>query len=282
MEMNQDHRTLLMCNSTKLDSTANATTSATQRIMKLNDDFSSMMPLINNIAHGVVPKISSVKDAVKKTASNVRNRSRNREYKIRYYNQNLHTAWHIFDTYIWKCWSLLQKCADIKRSFSKCFPKKQMLYAFGITRGHIHVEFESGEVSKEIEMEWQPSFLGSKTLCRQPRTSKKNHSVLIKDVPKAEDFTDLKLTTLLEEKFSGAEAGTFIKNVLNTVKMTFQAKKTRKKTLSEGLFLNDHYFRAHEYSEEQKVLIIRCYNWQAFGHVAKTCKSTAKQRPQMR
>ena len=108
---------------------------------------------------------------------------------------------------------------------------KQMLYAFGITRGHLHVEFVSGEESKEIEMEWQPSFLGSKTLCRQPRTSEKNHSDLIKDVPKAEEFTDLKLTTLLEEKFSGPKAESFIKNVLNTVKIDFPSKKDQEKNI---------------------------------------------------
>ena len=69
MEMNQDHRTLLQYNLTKLDSPANATTIATQSIMKLNDDFTAMMPSINEIAHGVVPKISSIKDAVEKMAS---------------------------------------------------------------------------------------------------------------------------------------------------------------------------------------------------------------------
>ena len=70
MEINQDHRTpLLQCNSTKLDSTTNATTIATQSIMKLNDNFTPMMPSINKKAHGVVPKISSVNDAVEKMAS---------------------------------------------------------------------------------------------------------------------------------------------------------------------------------------------------------------------
>ena len=63
--MNQDHRiTLLQWNSTQIDTATNATTIATQSILKLNDDFTAMMPSINRIAHGVVPKISSVKDAV--------------------------------------------------------------------------------------------------------------------------------------------------------------------------------------------------------------------------
>ena len=67
--MTQDHRTFIQCNSTKIDSAANATTTATQSILELNEDFSAMMPSINRIARGVVPKISSVKDAVEKVAS---------------------------------------------------------------------------------------------------------------------------------------------------------------------------------------------------------------------
>ena len=109
--------------------------------------------------------------------------------------------------------------------------------------------------------------------------SQKNHSVLIQDVPKTEEFTDVKLATLLEEKFPGAKARRFIKkekSVLNTVKIDFPSKKDQDKTLSEGLFLNDQYFRANEYNEEQKIKIIRCYNFQVFGHVAKTCRRPPK------
>ena len=73
------------------------------------------------------------------------------------------------------------------------------MYALRTTKEHLHCVFESGEESKEIEIEWQQSFLGSETICRRPRTSQKNHSVLMKDVPKADEFTDVKLTTLLEE-----------------------------------------------------------------------------------
>ena len=80
-------------------------------------------------------------------------------------------------------------------------------------------------------MECQPSFLGHQIICRRPRTSQKNHSVLINNVLKAEELTDL-LTTLLEEKFSGAKAQRFIKNdnsVLNTVKIDFPSKEDQKK-----------------------------------------------------
>ena len=124
------------------------------------------------------------------------------------------------------------------------FPKKKLLFAFRTPRRHIHLEFESVEESKEFEYEWQQSFLGSETTCRRPRMSQKNHSVLIKDVPKAEEFTDEKLTILLKEKFPGAKARRFIKkdkSVLNTVKIDFPSKKDQDKTLSEGLFLNDQY-----------------------------------------
>ena len=63
------------------------------------------------------------------------------------------------------------------------------------------------------------SFLGSETTCRRPPMKK--------NVPKAEEFTYVKLTTLLEENFPGAKDRSFIKkdNVLNTVKIDFPSKK---------------------------------------------------------
>ena len=135
--------------------------------------------------------------------------------------------------------------ADNTRRFSKFFSKKKLLYAFSTPRGHTHLDFESEEESKEIEMEFQTSFLGSETICRRPRPSQRSHSVLIKNVPKAEHFMDVKLTTLLEENFSGAKARRLVKkdkSVLNTVKIDFPSSPDQVKTLSEGLFLNDQSF----------------------------------------
>ena len=56
----------------------------------------------------------------------------------------------------------------------------------------------------------------------------------------------------------------------------FPSKRDKEKTLSEGFFLNDQYFRVYEYSEQQKFSIFRCYKCQVFGHVNKTCKSLPK------
>ena len=63
--------------------------------------------------------------------------------------------------------------------------------------------------SKKMETEWQQSFLGFETICGRSRTSQKNHSVQTKDVPKATEFEDVKLTTLLEETCCGAKAQRF-------------------------------------------------------------------------
>ena len=60
-----------------------------------------------------------------------------------------------------------------------------------------------------METEWQQSFLGFETICGRPRTSQKNHSVQTKDVPKAAEFADVKLTTLLGETCCGAKAQRF-------------------------------------------------------------------------
>ena len=203
MNITQDHRTLLQCNSTKIDSAANATALATQSILILNEDVTAMVPSINKITHGVVPKISSVKDAVEKMASTDATAAATGTTKLGAIKttsklRNLSPLLIIENADL-----SYKNSANIKRSFAKCFPKEKLLFALSTTRGHIRLEFESVKGSKEIESEWQQSFLGSETTCRRPRMIQKNHAVLIKDVPKAVEFTDVNNTTLLEEKVPG-------------------------------------------------------------------------------
>ena len=124
MDMNQDHRTLLQCNSTKIDSAANATAIPTQSILKVNEDFTPMMPSINRIAHGVVPKISSVKDAVEKMASTYATAAATGTKKL---GATITTS-KLRDLssllIIEKADPSYKNSADIKRSFAKCFPRK--------------------------------------------------------------------------------------------------------------------------------------------------------------
>ena len=65
-----------------------------------------------------------------------------------------------------------------------------------------------------------------------------------KDVHKADKVGVVKLITLFEEKFSDAKARRFQKGNLNTVKIDISSKSDQGKTVSEGIFLNDQYFRA--------------------------------------
>ena len=127
MNLNQGHRTLLQCNSTKLGSTANATTTARQSNMKLNDNFAAMMLSINKIAHGVLPKINSVKEAVEKMIP---------RYATTVESTKLGT---VIKTSIPRDISSIlilenaepsyKNGANIKRSFSKRFPSTKLLYA---------------------------------------------------------------------------------------------------------------------------------------------------------
>ena len=122
IDMNQDHRTLLQCNSTKLDSTANTTTVATQSIMKLNDNFTAMVPLINEIAQGFLPKINSVKDVVEKMFSTYATAAATGSTKL---GNIIKTSIprDISSILIFESADPSYKIsADIKRSFSKCFP----------------------------------------------------------------------------------------------------------------------------------------------------------------
>ena len=66
LESSQQHQDSLIDTETKVDNVTHATTVATESIIKLIKDLSALLPSINKVAHGVVPKISSVKSAVEK------------------------------------------------------------------------------------------------------------------------------------------------------------------------------------------------------------------------
>ena len=65
--------------------------------------------------------------------------------------------------------------SDIKRSFSKAFPKKKLLYAFRTTRGHIHLEIETHDESKEMHG-GQTSWVRTRSVAGQERFRKTSQS----------------------------------------------------------------------------------------------------------
>ena len=69
LESSQQHQDSLIVTELKVDNATHATTLATDRILKLSKDLSALLPSLNKVAHGVVPKISFVKRAVEKTTS---------------------------------------------------------------------------------------------------------------------------------------------------------------------------------------------------------------------
>ena len=255
-----------------------ATLVATESISKLSEDLSALLPSINKVAHGVVPKISSVKSAVKKMASTYATVASRGTSKAITQNATIErdvTAVLLIEN----ADPSLKNSTDIKRSFSKAFPEKRLMYAFRTTKGHIHLEFASHEETKEIEEAWKPTFMGTETICRRPRKLQKHHSVIIKDVPKEDVFTDSKMTALLQESFPDATARRFLKKdkiTLNTVKIDFPNRNDIERAITNGIFLNNQYFRTNEFIEEGRIPIVRSYNCQNFGHIAKTCKSAPK------
>ena len=243
LESSQQHQESLIETETKVDNASHATTLATESIMKLSKDLSALLPSINKVAHGVVPKISSVKNAVEKMASTYATVASTGTSNARTQNATMErdvTAVLLIEN----ADPSFKNSTDIKRSFSKAFPRKKLMYAFRTTRGHIHLEFETHEESKEIEEAWKPTFLGTETTCRRPRKLQKNHSVIIKDVPKEDVFTDSKMIALLQESFPGATARRFVKkdkSTLNTVKTDFPNRSDMERAIKSGIFLNRYY-----------------------------------------
>ena len=150
------------------------------------------------------------------------------------------------------------------------------MYAIRTTRGQIHLEFATHEEHKEIEEAWNSTFLGTEATCRRPRKLQKNHSVIIRDVLKEDVFTDSEMTALLQDIFPDATARRFVKkdkSILNIVKIDFPNRNDMERAITSGNFRNDQYFRGNEFIEEERTPIVRCYNCQNFGHIAKTCMS---------
>ena len=81
---------------------------------------------------------------------------------------------------------------------------------------------------------------------------------------------------LLTKVFSGAKAQRFIKlnkTILNTVKIDMPTQSDLEIALQNCLFLNNQYFRAYEFNQEEGIPIIQCY---IVLDTAKTCKNLSK------
>ena len=123
----------------------------------------------------------------------------------------------------------------------------------------------------------QTSWVMTRSVAGQERFRKT--SVIIKDVPKEDNFTDTNISSSLQANFPEAKVRRFIKKdstILITVKIDFRSPKDMEAAVRDGLFLNDQFFRAYEFKEEVKIPIVQCYNCQNFGHIAKTCRSPPK------
>ena len=173
LESSQKHQESVIDTKTKVDNPTHATTVATESNIKLSNDLLALLPSINKVAHGVVPKISSVKSAMEKMASTYATVASTGTSNAITQNAKIErdvTAVLLIEN----ADPSFKNSTDIKRSFSKALPKKKLMYAFGTTRGHIHLEFASHEESKEIEEAHgnQPSlaqklFVGDHESCKK-------------------------------------------------------------------------------------------------------------------
>ena len=150
LESSQQHQDSLIDTGTKVENATHATTLATESNIKLSKDLSALLPSIKKIANGMVPKISSVKSAVEKLASTyttvASTGTSNAIPKNATIERDVTAVLLIEDAD-----RSFKNSTDIKRSFSKAFPKKKLMYSFRTTTGHTHLEFATHEESKKIE-----------------------------------------------------------------------------------------------------------------------------------
>ena len=171
IESNRQHQKSLSATITKVDNATNVTTVSTESITKLSNDLSALLPAINKVAHGIAPKISSVKDAVEKMSSTYATAT-NKGAAIQTETCTITTNPRDVNGVL-----IIENADDIKRSFSKAFPKKKLLYAFRTTRGHIHLELKHTMNPKRLKMHGgQTSWVRTRSVAGQEHFRKTSQS----------------------------------------------------------------------------------------------------------
>ena len=153
----------------KVEQSTDATCIACESILKVTKELIAIVPSKVKVAHGVVPKISSVKSAVEKMASTYASTTAIglQKSRVKYNTKPKRDVSSVF--IIENSDVTFRNSSENNRNFAKWYPTKTLLYAFRTTRGHIHLEFESHQEFIEIEHTWKPHFIGCRTTCRRPR-----------------------------------------------------------------------------------------------------------------
>ena len=126
MESSQQHQDSFIDTETTVDNATHATTLAKESVIKLSEDLSALLPSINKVAHGVVPRISSVENAVEKMASTYVTVTSTGTSNAKTQNATIErdvTAVLLIDN----ADPSFKNSTDIKRSFSKASQKKKLM-----------------------------------------------------------------------------------------------------------------------------------------------------------
>ena len=162
---------------------------------------------------------------------------------------------------------------EIKRTFSKLFSLKKLVYAFTSARGNTHLEFLTVEEADNVLKSWNPEIFGGDSVARKANDKTNEHSAFIRGVPLELDNNEI--AQHLDNNFPSVKARRFVnadKTALQTVKLPFPLKLLYDKATSDGIFLDAFFYQPVEVVQ-QGIRIFRCYKCQKFGHMSSNCHS---------
>ena len=92
---------------------------------------------------------------------------------------------------------------EIKRTFTKLFPLKKLVYAFTTTRGNTHLDLLTVEEADNVLKSRNPEFFGADSVARKANDETNEHSALIRGVPLELDNNEIEQH--LDNNFPGVE-----------------------------------------------------------------------------
>ena len=126
---------------------------------------------------------------------------------------------------------------EIKRAFSKVFPKKKLVVVFNTARGNFLLKFSNPQEADEVFSNWKLEYLGPQTNIRKASSRSEQKSAVTKGVPN--DIEEVHIKAILQEKYPRIYVTRFVKaegKILQTVKLTFQSELQYSTAISEGVF----------------------------------------------
>ena len=175
---------------------------------------------------------------------------------------------------VWKPVDLeIRNSKDIRKAFNKDFPGVVIRNCRITAGGSLKIELDSHEDTTMVSSRWKKEMFGGNEGVVSPEAMQT--SGIIKHVYLDESETAIE--NWIKEKHPVSNVEFFKKggNFHGTVKLTFKTRENLLDAISERMTIFNQRFILEEFKHVPRV--IKCNRCQAFGHIARRCRSDTSQ-----